>query len=135
VEQSELREIVGATRQAIERIRAEVRGVPAREIVSLAAEARARGAVMLDVSRTDAGDVVAVLVMRGDDRSTPPPTGLTPRQTQVARLVAEGCTNQQIAARLGISLGTAKDHVHAILRRTGHRNRAALIAATLGVKT
>lgn len=57
-------------------------------------------------------------------------TGLSPRQLEVLKCVAVGMSNQEIAQALGISVGTAKLHVHAILRLTGARNRteAALIA-------
>jgi DNA-binding CsgD family transcriptional regulator len=34
----------------------------------------------------------------------------TPRQQQVIRLIAEGCSNAEIAERLGISPRTAKAH-------------------------
>lgn len=57
-------------------------------------------------------------------------TPLTGRQKQVAALVLEGCTNREIAARLGISIATVKDHVHAILHRLGLPSRSALIAAS-----
>lgn len=53
---------------------------------------------------------------------------LTNRQTEVARLIVSGKQNKQIAHELNISLGTTKDHVHAILQRLGLPTRAALIA-------
>lgn len=37
--------------------------------------------------------------------------GLTPREREVAELAAEGLTGREIAARLGISLGTARNHI------------------------
>ncbi len=43
------------------------------------------------------------------------PAELTPRQQEVLALVAEGLTNQEIAERLYISVGTVKNHVHSIL--------------------
>lgn len=43
------------------------------------------------------------------------PADLTPRQQEVLALVAEGLTNQEIADRLYISVGTVKNHVHSIL--------------------
>jgi DNA-binding NarL/FixJ family response regulator len=39
-------------------------------------------------------------------------TLLTPREMEIVRLVASGLDNQQIAARLSISVGTAKIHLH-----------------------
>ena len=53
---------------------------------------------------------------------------LTPRQREVALLVATGLSNKEIARALGLSVSTVKDHVHAILTRLGLTSRAALIA-------
>ena len=50
----------------------------------------------------------------------------TAREQEVASLVAEGCANRDIAARLYIAEATVKDHVHNILRTTGLTSRAAL---------
>jgi two-component system, NarL family, nitrate/nitrite response regulator NarL len=63
----------------------------------------------------------------GDPRS---PAGLSPRQIQVLKCIAVGMSNQEIARSLGITPGTVKLHIHAILRATGTRNRTevALIA-------
>lgn len=57
---------------------------------------------------------------------------LTPRQGEVALLLAEGLTNRQIANRLFISVQTAETHVKHILTRLGLSSRsqvAALVAA------
>jgi pimeloyl-ACP methyl ester carboxylesterase len=56
------------------------------------------------------------------------PTGLTPRQTEVAALVAEGLTNRDVAARLGISERSAESHVERIRLRLGFRSRSQLAA-------
>jgi DNA-binding NarL/FixJ family response regulator len=53
---------------------------------------------------------------------------LTEREREIARLVAEGLTNAEIAGRLVISPLTAKTHVSNILRKLGCRDRAALVA-------
>jgi predicted ATPase/DNA-binding CsgD family transcriptional regulator len=55
---------------------------------------------------------------------------LTPRQCEVARLVAQGLTDRQIAARLVISPRTAESHVEQILVRLGVRSRAEIAART-----
>jgi ATP/maltotriose-dependent transcriptional regulator MalT len=52
--------------------------------------------------------------------------GLTPRQRQVAALVAEGLTNPQIADELTISRLTAETHVRNILTALGVSNRAQI---------
>lgn len=51
---------------------------------------------------------------------------MTPRQREVARCVAEGLTNREIAGRLACSTRTVRAHVSDLLQRTGSRNRAAL---------
>jgi predicted ATPase/class 3 adenylate cyclase/DNA-binding CsgD family transcriptional regulator len=54
------------------------------------------------------------------------PSHLTPRQFEVAKLVAQGFTNKQIAQRLGISRFTAETHVRNILERLGAASRSEI---------
>ena len=56
------------------------------------------------------------------------PTGLTPRQTEVAALVAQGLTNRELAERLHISERSAESHIERIRLRLGLRSRAQLAA-------
>ena len=56
----------------------------------------------------------------------PAPEGLTRRQGEVARLIGEGASNAEIGERLGISVGTVKLHVTAILKRLDLQNRVHL---------
>jgi len=51
------------------------------------------------------------------------PEGLTRRQAEILRLLREGLSNRDIAARLGLGEGTVKLHVSAVLKRLGARNR------------
>lgn len=51
---------------------------------------------------------------------------LTHRQLEVARCVAEGLTNREIATRLGVSVDTVKEHVAAALQRTTCTSRTQL---------
>ena len=44
-------------------------------------------------------------------------------------LLAEGLTNNRIAARLYLSPRTVEKHVERVLAKTGHANRTALAAA------
>jgi DNA-binding CsgD family transcriptional regulator/tetratricopeptide (TPR) repeat protein len=53
----------------------------------------------------------------------PLPDDLSPREVQILRLVAEGCSNRQIGEALSISEHTAANHVRSILRKTGSANR------------
>jgi DNA-binding CsgD family transcriptional regulator len=58
----------------------------------------------------------------------PSPFGLTPRETEVLKLVCDGATNRQIARTLTISERTAGVHVSNILGKLHARNRAEAIA-------
>jgi DNA-binding CsgD family transcriptional regulator len=60
--------------------------------------------------------------------SAPSPAGLTPREIQVLRLVAQGATNRGVAKALQISVKTVDAHVSHILNKTGCANRAAAAA-------
>lgn len=69
--------------------------------------------------------------------STPPPLeeggveGLTPRQVEVLRLMAQGLSNKGICRRLNVAEGTVKLHVTAIMRALNTCNRTqAVIEAT-----
>ncbi|MGH9224954.1 MAG: LuxR C-terminal-related transcriptional regulator, partial [Acidimicrobiales bacterium] len=61
-------------------------------------------------------------------RSAPRPSPLSPRENEVARLVAEGLTNRQIADRLVISERTAENHVQHILTKLGFGARSQIAA-------
>lgn len=56
------------------------------------------------------------------------PGGLTNRQLEVARLVAEGLSNSEIAKRLYISSKTADHHVSAVLAKLGMTSRREVLA-------
>jgi DNA-binding CsgD family transcriptional regulator len=58
--------------------------------------------------------------------------GLTTRELEVARLLAEGLTNQQLADRLGVSFFTARNHVERLLPKLGAANRARVGALLRG---
>jgi DNA-binding CsgD family transcriptional regulator len=54
--------------------------------------------------------------------------GVTAREADVLRLVAEGLANRDIAARLYLSPRTVEKHVESLLRKTGARSRTQLVA-------
>jgi two-component system nitrate/nitrite response regulator NarL len=60
---------------------------------------------------------------------------LTPREQQVAQLLAGGLTNKEIAQRLGITEHTVKFHLNGLLRKLGvsTRTEAVVQAARLGI--
>ncbi|WP_055617136.1 ATP-binding protein [Streptomyces phaeochromogenes] len=63
------------------------------------------------------------------------PAGLTERQLQVMRLLAQGLTNPEIAERLVVSVRTVDNHVSAVLDKLGARSRrqATARATELGL--
>ncbi len=48
---------------------------------------------------------------------------LTARELEVLQYIGEGLTNQEIAARLVVEVGTVKNHVHSILEKLSVSNR------------
>ena len=77
----------------------------------------------------DADAVVAPIRRFLGLRSLPRgPRTLTARQTEVAALVSDGCTNREIAARLGIDERSAEGHVERIRLRLGFQTRAQIAA-------
>jgi len=52
---------------------------------------------------------------------------LTPRERQVAFLVARGLSNKDVARELGLSEGTVKIHLHNIFQKLGAKNRYGLV--------
>jgi DNA-binding CsgD family transcriptional regulator/tetratricopeptide (TPR) repeat protein len=51
------------------------------------------------------------------------PDGLSPREVQILKLVAEGLSNREIGEQLSISEHTAANHIRSILRKTESANR------------
>jgi DNA-binding NarL/FixJ family response regulator len=68
-----------------------------------------------------------ILTARSEER---PPAELSPRETEVLRLVARGLPNKHIARNLGISEKTVKSHLTSIFQTIGvtDRTQAALWA-------
>ncbi|CAM4041679.1 response regulator [Helcobacillus massiliensis] len=113
------------------------------DLVQGAIAAGAAGFLLKDSSTTTLADalraavgggmVIAPRVARA--AYSPPPSGegeegiltvLTPTERRVAEKVADGCSNQEIAAQLFLAEGTVRNHISALLRKTGARDRTVL---------
>jgi LuxR family transcriptional regulator len=66
-----------------------------------------------------------------------PPAGMSKREVEAVRLVSQGCSDHEIAAKLGISESTAHKHVESGRKRLKARNRAhmAALSVSLGIAT
>lgn len=53
---------------------------------------------------------------------------LSGRQQEILRLIAIGKSNKEIAHQLGLTTGTVKQHVYALFRKLGVRNRTTAVA-------
>jgi DNA-binding CsgD family transcriptional regulator len=100
---------------------------------AIGGSARFRSAVMIEGRARQPQIMVVVVERRGlpgkeDLRRR---FGLTPRESQVAQLMAERLSNVEIAPRLGISLHTARRHSERVLSKLGINNRNHVRTALL----
>lgn len=119
---------------ALMRIRDAMAAVQRADGVPRVALARLAGALPDGVGLTLDFQAASVLghpmvVLRPSGRRDPCFDALTPREQEVAGLVAVGLRNKDIALALDIALATVKDHVHRILKKSGLDSRAAVAAA------
>lgn len=87
------------------------------------------GGVRIRARSLDDDTAVELQLLTGAPR---PPAGLTSREVEVARLVARGATNREVASALGIAGATVKRHLERIYERTGAHGRTELAALVLG---
>ncbi|HEX9063745.1 MAG TPA: LuxR C-terminal-related transcriptional regulator [Streptosporangiaceae bacterium] len=88
------------------------------------------GQTMPAQQATELAFAVAVGTAPGD-HERPPQVQLTPREQQVAALVASGRTNRQVGRALGISEKTAEVHLHHVMSKLDVRSRAEVAAWTV----
>jgi DNA-binding NarL/FixJ family response regulator len=89
-------------------------------------------AVVIDAIRTVASGgayfdpKIAHVVLRklSGTQAQPASSPLTPRETEILKLIAEGIGNAEIAEKLYVSLGTVKGHVTDILEKLSASDRA-----------
>ncbi len=92
-------------------------------------------AMQLLVRMVNENEQSAGLLPEAKKRRGPLPKGITPREAEVLRLLAQGRTNPQIAQDLAVSRGTVKIHVQNIIAKLGvsDRTQAAVRAIELGL--
>jgi DNA-binding NarL/FixJ family response regulator len=78
--------------------------------------------------RTAAALLRRVAVLSAQREPPGLPDGLTPRECEIAELIARGCSNKEIARELCIEISTVKNHVHHMLEKLGVRGRAEAAA-------
>ena len=88
----------------------------------------ARGGSWIDPSV--AGKVIDTLrsTLPVDRQGRPSLDSLSPREVEVLRLMGDGPSNTELAARLFVSEATVKTHISRLLMKTGSRDRAQLVA-------
>jgi DNA-binding NarL/FixJ family response regulator len=108
-----------------------------------AVEAGAIGYLLKDSSRADLAGAVraaaqgetvlapAVAARLVSRVRQPPPEPLSPRETQVLALVAQGLTNAEIGRRLCISEATVKTHLLRVFSKLGVTDRTAVVTTAI----
>jgi DNA-binding NarL/FixJ family response regulator len=96
-----------------------------RTDIARALHAAAGGLVVVDPRVNDT--LLAAMPPAPAEIPGTPPDGLTQRETEILALIADGRTNNEIAAELYLSIHTVKTHVNRIFAKTGSRDRAAAI--------
>ena len=85
-----------------------------------------RGLATMAASSQESGGAVELLSAISPRAGISGWAALTPRERQVANLVARGLSNRQIALELRIAHGTARRHVTNILAKLEFRSRAQI---------
>jgi DNA-binding NarL/FixJ family response regulator len=115
---------------ALEGIRAGARGFLLKDVTL---EQLAQAVRTLAAGGTLIQPVITERVLRGRAApatgfdSQPDPDPLTPRESEVLRLMAAGYSNREIAEALGTAEGTVKNHASNILSKLGVRDRTRAV--------
>lgn len=121
---------LGQLRAMVRRLQASnLDGTSLAEVVKLAREVQLESGITVDFEATpELGQPLVVVRMPPLSPAAVSSSlqALTPRERQVAALIAQGLSNKQIAQRLQITLGTVKHYVHQILDKTGLLSRVAI---------
>ena len=80
------------------------------------------------VSPSIANSLLRRIAALASDRAAAETAMLTPREIEIVRLIDQGCSNKEIAARLSIELATVKNHVHNLLDKLGVHRRSEAAA-------
>jgi len=122
------RDTLNRLRKILESVRDKNGGpIPFEQVMALSAEERLRVGVTIDFQASDVLGAPLVF-LHNAPADTEPASALeiSPAELRVAALIAAGLSNKEIARRLGISVGTVKDHVHHILQKNDLPNRASI---------
>jgi len=121
------------------------------ELVLQGIKAGAKGYLLKDVSlerlietikavhagQTVMQPAITETLLKGLDRSQqsfealPEPDALSPKETEVLRLIASGYSNREISGVLNKSEGTIKNHVSSVLSKLGVRDRTRAVLRAL----
>ena len=91
---------------------------PAEVVGAVRALAAGQGAIDTATTRR----VIAEFARRRA-APAPPPHDLTPRELEVVRLLGEGLSNEEVAARLVVETATVKSHLTRVMTKLGTRDR------------
>jgi PAS domain S-box-containing protein len=101
------------------------------ELEILDAEGRRVLAEISSVSLKDDQRIVGIFGLLNPVRVQEPPgriSSLTPRQTEVLRLLADGASTAQVESELHVTRETVRNHIRAILRALGAHSRLEAVA-------
>lgn len=123
------------------------------ELVLRALRSGARGFLLKDVGLQELLDAIRTLAGGGtlvqpaltervlrtvgelptpdDFAHLPVPDPLTPRETEILRLLAGGFSNREIAEAMHLAEGTVKNHLSALLGKFGVRDRTRMVLRAL----